>query len=83
LPEAAPQTTDLHRIAGEASKHILLYFESYRIASMAPIVAHIELELKAERERCARRVERFFAPCYGHLERHYGANLAAHIREGT
>lgn len=36
-----------------------------------------------ERERCARRVERFFAPCSGTLERRYGVTLAAHIREGT
>lgn len=37
----------------------------------------------AERERCARRVERFFAPRSGALERRYGVTLADHIREGT
>ncbi len=43
----------------------------------------IQQAINAERERCARRVERFFAPCSGHLERRYGIELAGNIREGT
>jgi hypothetical protein len=51
--------------------------------AISTIQRAFDLIREDERERCARRVERFFAPCSGVLEIRYGRTLAAHLREGT
>lgn len=75
----APQSTPLERYS-TAMQRLNDNFADGRLGD--EWVSTIEAAVAAERERCARRVEQFFAPCSGRIERAYGINLAACIREG-